>query len=92
MAGQLTLVRTLEEPMARKKPGAQGVAVYLDEKLYLALKHYAVSQRKSLSEILAAWIGEKWAEHPERARFEKIAREAAKAAPQDDEGQHAAAA
>jgi hypothetical protein len=78
--------------MARKKPNSQGVTVYLDQKTYLALKYFSFSQGKPMTEILADWIEERWAEHPERARFEKIAKEAAKAAPSDDSAPVAAAA
>lgn len=56
--------------MARKKSGEQGVTVYLAEARYTALKHFAVDEKSSLSEILGEALDAWWTNHPKRSKYE----------------------
>lgn len=57
----------------REKEGDRKLtAVRLPEDVALQLQHYALSQKKSLSDILAGLVLEWWQENPEREKYEQV--------------------
>lgn len=59
----------------RKRDETQAYVLRLPKELHRQLRLYAVHQGKSLNDVLVEALTHWWSDHPERAKFMRLARE-----------------
>jgi hypothetical protein len=57
--------------MARPRPGFTPTTIYLPDKEFQELRHYAVDERTGLGKILTEEILRWWRAHPKRPQYVK---------------------